>query len=286
MNTKQITRGAMVCAIYGALLLLNQQTALAIETSASWLFVFPVLIYTAMNGVKPGGVCTIAMALMTFLFGGFTTWFYSWTGLVTGYVYGIGLFKHFKNMVNFVLCLIFSLFANFCTIWVWATLFGVDIMSEYAGIKELIPFINLQVFIILFVVVMALLQALCIHCIAILVCMRMKIPFEPLRPLSTHNSPRWMGIVSIFVWVLFYLCQNVIECSQGLEIVSQLLWFTDCIALVYFGIVYLLHFCTVHGFRKIVFFVVMFAFVPGFNFMYMVIGETDCLFQLRSRGLV
>ena len=52
IKTKQITKGAMVCAIYGALLFLNQQSALMIESSASWIFAFPVLIYTAMNGVK------------------------------------------------------------------------------------------------------------------------------------------------------------------------------------------------------------------------------------------
>ena len=46
IKTKQITTGAMVCAIYGALLFLNQQSALMIESSASWIFAFPVLIYT------------------------------------------------------------------------------------------------------------------------------------------------------------------------------------------------------------------------------------------------
>ena len=41
IKTKQITKGAMVCAIYGALLFLNQQSALMIESSASWIFCFP-----------------------------------------------------------------------------------------------------------------------------------------------------------------------------------------------------------------------------------------------------
>lgn len=46
--------------------ILNQQTGLMIEASASWLFVFPVLIYTAMSGPKSGAIVGIAMALMTF----------------------------------------------------------------------------------------------------------------------------------------------------------------------------------------------------------------------------
>ena len=41
-----------------------------IEASASWLFVFLVLIYTAMSGPKSGAIVGVAMALMTFLLGG------------------------------------------------------------------------------------------------------------------------------------------------------------------------------------------------------------------------
>lgn len=85
IKTKQITKGAMVCAIYGALLFLNQQSALMIESSASWIFAFPVLIYTAMSGVKMGALVTVCMGLMTMFFGGFTTWFYSWTSLLIGF---------------------------------------------------------------------------------------------------------------------------------------------------------------------------------------------------------
>ena len=80
METKHITRGAMATALYAILLLLNQQTALTIELSAPWLFAFPILIYTAMHGRSISGVVAISMALMTFLFVSFTTWFYLWMG--------------------------------------------------------------------------------------------------------------------------------------------------------------------------------------------------------------
>ena len=75
IKTRQITRGAMVCAIYGVMLLVNQQFALALEESMSWLFAFPILIYAAQNPVAIAGVCALAMALESFLFCGFSTWF-------------------------------------------------------------------------------------------------------------------------------------------------------------------------------------------------------------------
>ena len=151
MKTNQITRGAMVCAIYGVLLFLNQQTGLMIEASASWLFVFPVLIYTAMSGPKSGAIVGVAMALMTFLLGGFTTWFYSWTSLITGYVYGLGLFYQWRNMTNFLICLVFSVLSNVCTVVVWSYLFGYDLVSEFESFRAIIPFIDRGVVIILFV---------------------------------------------------------------------------------------------------------------------------------------
>ncbi len=145
IKTKQITKGAMVCAIYGALLFLNQQSALMIESSASWIFfAFPVLIYTAMNGVKMGVLVTVCMGLMTMFFGGFTTWFYSWTSLLIGFLYGVGVSKHVKNMTNFIFCFILSVLANLCIILLWSKLFGIDFYEDFRLISQYIPFISLK----------------------------------------------------------------------------------------------------------------------------------------------
>lgn len=282
MKTKEITRGAMVCAIYGALLFLNQQTALTIETTASWVFVFPILIYTAQSGVKAGLVTCISMGMMTFLFGSFTTWFYSLTSLVTGYVYGLGLNKKFKNMTNLALCFIFSFISNVCTVLVWSAVFGIDPLSEFESIKEMIPFINFNAFIFIFIVFLAGLQALCIHLVSIMVCMRMHIPFRPIVPLTRQKSPKSVGIVSLVVWAVFFLCQNVLKCSQSLLDLVQIIWFIDCMVLLYYGVIYFMHYCVVHDKRRLSFLAICGAFVPVLNFIWMLFGELDCLLQLRK----
>lgn len=285
MKTQQITRGAMVCAIYGVLLFLNQQTALTIETTASWIFVFPVLIYTAMNGFQPGLTVALCMGVMSFLFGGFTTWFYSWTSLITGFVYGLGLFYHFRNMVNFLLCFGFSIASNVCTVLVWAALFGIDAASEFAELKALLPFVDMQVIILISIVGLAFLQALCIHLVSIMVCMRMHIPYEPLTPLTSIKSSKKVGILSLFIWLFFLLFENVVECSKGLQSFMQLIWILDCIVLILFGTIYLLHICALHNKKRFFFFVLLGAFIPMVNIVWMIIGEIDCLFQLRRTYL-
>ena len=209
MKTNQITRGAMVCAIYGVLLFLNQQTGLMIEASASWLFVFPVLIYTAMSGPKSGAIVGVAMALMTFLLGGFTTWFYSWTSLITGYVYGLGLFYQWRNMTNFLICLVFSVLSNVCTVVVWSYLFGYDLVSEFESFRAIIPFIDIGVFIILFVAFLSLLQALCIHLVSLMICIRMHLPYRPLHQFPTKKLKSSRNRITIRSWGIFIFISNV-----------------------------------------------------------------------------
>ena len=283
MKTKQITHGAMMCAIYGVLLFLNQQTGLMIETSASWLFVFPILIYTAMNGIFCGIVVGITMALMTFIFGGFTTWFYSWMSLLTGTVYGIGLFYQWKNMTNFVICLIFSILSNICTVIIWSYLFGYDLVSEFETFRKILPFVDLGVFMIMFVVFLSLLQALCIHLVSLMICIRMHLPYQPITPIFKQKSSRFAGILSLFVWGIFFLCQNVVKCPKEVNDIVVVAWLFDCMFLLYYGVIYFMHFCILHKSRWLSFLVIFLAFVPGINFIWMLMGELDCLFRLREK---
>lgn len=97
----------MVCAIYGIMLFANQQFALAIEDGMSWIFAFPILIYAAQNPSSVAAVCAAAMALETFLFGGFTTWFYSWTSIVIGYLYGIGIYRRWSSDIKLVVTFLY-----------------------------------------------------------------------------------------------------------------------------------------------------------------------------------
>lgn len=283
MKTNQITRGAMLCAIYGVLLFLNQQTALLVETSASWLFVFPILVYTGMNGGKPGFLVGSAMACMTILFGGFTTWFYSWTSIVTGYIYGLGLYKGFRNGTNLAICFVFSLLSNVCIVFVWSALFGIDVVEEFHAIKDWIPFVDLRVFAVLFVLVLGSLQALCVHLVALVLAQRFNIRTHAIRPISEHPSSKFFGIVSLIIWGVFFLTQNMVSCSKGITDFIQIVWFVDCAVLLYYGVVYFMNYCVVKNLRKFAFLAIFLAFIPGINLIWMLAGELDCLFQIRNR---
>lgn len=285
MNTKELTRGAMMCAIYGALLFINQQTALSIETILPWIFVFPILIHAAMSNIKNSFLVAIAMAIMTVFLGGFTTWFYSWSSILMGWIYGVGISKKWSNALNLSIALIINIISTALIILVWSSIFDMDLTQDFEFFHKWIPYIDFRVFVSLFIVLMGGLQALCIHSIALLVCLRLHIEIRKFKPINTIHSPKFMAYVTMLMVYIYFFGQNMIECSQNFRDILQILWFMDYGIMIFFGVVYFLDLCVRNNKRKLTFFVIILAFVPYINIIWAIMGELDCLLQLREEKL-
>lgn len=284
MKTKELTRGAMVCAIYGFLLFLNQQTALSIETTMNWIFAFPALIYTSIYGLNMGGIVSLAMALMTFLFGGFTTWFYSWTAILIGYIYGIGVKKRFKHTTNFTICAILSILCSALIIYLWAGIFGYNLASEFSSILAFVPGIHLRVLIFIFVLLLGVLQAFCIHMIALMVNIRMHIEMRPLGNVSDFPSPRWVGWLSLVLLPVCFIAQTAL--NSDWKDLFQVVAMIDLMVLDFFGALYFVKRSIDRQQRKGTFFAIMGSFIPFVQLIWVLAGLADCLFQLRKKGRV
>ena len=284
MNTKQITQGAMVCAIYALILFLNQQTALFIESGFPWIFVFPILIFTAKTNGYAGFVCTIGMAFETILFGGFTTWFYSWTSLLIGYAYGLAIQKKWSNNAKLFITFLFTAISYVLIFLFWSKMFELDFTADFEMIHKILPFMNLPAFLAIVVLFLSLLQTLCVHLVAILICSRMKIEIAPVKKVYEIRAPKWVGIVSILIFAVFFLTQNVIECSKGIQDIFLVLWFADMALLDYYGTVFMLNKIRKNKKRQIQsFWICLGAFTPIVQLVWVAMGELDCLFDLRKK---
>lgn len=288
MKTSSITKGAMCVALYGLLLLLNQQTGMMIEASLSWVFIMPILLYSASQGIRAGFVTAISMGFLSFLFGSFTTWFYSWSALLIGYVYGVGVYKQFKHRTNFFICFVFSTISYVAMVYIWAALFGLDMHADFKELSSWIPFIDFQAFCALFVLFMGFLQALCVHLLAILLCNRLHIPIRNIGSLKDIQGNSAFGMASIGIWLLFFFGQNVLEYpiwQTGL----QIFFFADCMLLSFFGAIVLMDYGIQKNIKKFSFFAVFGAVIPVVNLVWIFLGELDCLFAIRKnwdlRGL-
>ena len=283
MNTQQMTRGAMTVAIYGALLFLNQQTAFAVESFANWIFIFPVLILTAMDGIKSGLIAGIGMALITFFFGGFTTWFYSWFSIITGWVYGIGINKQWKHSVNFMICFLITMVSYVLMAVLWASIFDMDMSQDYQELLQIVPWLDLKAYVAASLVLMSFLQAMCVHMVALLICLKMKIKIRPLQSFREIKSYPRIGYVSILIWGFFLFGQSMLKSMEGIQTILQICWFIDCIVLDFYGVLVIMDFGILRNFRKITFIAVFGAFIPIIQFIWMFLGECECLFSLRKR---
>lgn len=271
----------MSIAIYGLLLLFNQQTGLAIEASISWVFIVPILLYTAAQGVYAGFVTGIGMALISFLFGSFTTWFYSWSAILIGYIYGIGVYRQWKHIWNFILCCLLSTGMYVAIVYVWSALFGFDLQADFESLVAWLSFINFKAFCAIFVLFMGFLQALCIHLIAILLCNRLHIPIRPLGSLQDIQTSSFVGFVSLMIWVLFFFGQNVIKYPIGQTII-QIAFFADYILLCFYGAIVLMEYGIRQRIPRFSFMAVIGACIPVVNLIWAFLGELDCLFAIRK----
>lgn len=281
MKTNTLTQGALCLSLYGVLLLFNQQTGLLIESMMNWVFILPILIYSAKAGPYPGGITAFSMAILSFLFGTFTTWFYSWSAILIGFVYGAGLYKKIRHSMNFVISFGITFISYVLMIYLWAGIFGMDLSVDFAWISEIVPFLDFQAFCFLFAFFISFVQTLCIHMLAILLCARLKIPMRELGSLKTLHGSKSVGIISLVIGVFFFFGQNVVEYSIWSSVI-QILFFINLGVLDFLGTLYLMEYGITHRIPKFTILAVLSAFIPILNFFWMLLGLCDCLLELRK----
>lgn len=273
----------MVMAIYALLLFLNEQFGLFIETTFSWAFCFPILIYASTQPIYPSIICAIGMILETLLFGGFTTWFYSWTSILIGLFYGICTWKRKSSAFKLGGVFILSFLSYWLIFFLYAKIFALDYMEDFKLFHEIFPFLDLFVFLTLTVVLLSLLQTICIHLLAMMIYIRMKIETVPMKKVWQIKPPLWLGVGSIILLVVFLASQSVIECSERANDLILIAFALDLMALDYYGVVYMIHYCIAHRKRQWTFFAILLGFIPPLCLISIGLGELDCLLSLRHR---
>jgi hypothetical protein len=284
MKTRQLTQGAMATALFGLLLLVNQQTSLTIETSMSWIFVFPILVFTAMYGPKVSGAAAIAMGLMSFLFGGFTTWFYSWISIAMGYLYGTGVYYQWPSFQRLAATFLVSLVSNFCVLFLMAAVFGIDYAEDMQLLQTYAPYLHLSTYIAVLVVFSAILETAVIHMLAILVLKRLKIKTVPMKNILQMQPSRLVGILSLVLWIgAFAIFANGLDMDSNAGNILFVLLILDCFILLYYGVLWFFYLAVRTQKRLLAMISVLGAFIPGLNLVWMLVGELDALFGLRVR---
>ena len=123
-NVRKITDGAMMCAIVGAVLLINRQLGGLFQDMFLFLFPIPMVFYSAKYVWKNGWVVFAAMCLLGFILGGPTTLFYVASESLIGLIYGGGIHAGQKTHKLVLLTMVAGAIVNVLSTVVFASFFG------------------------------------------------------------------------------------------------------------------------------------------------------------------
>ena len=219
-NVRKITDGAMMCAIVGAVLLINRQLGGLFQDMFLFLFPIPMVFYSAKYGWKNGWVVFAAMCLLGFILGGPTTLFYVASESLIGLIYGGGIHSGQKTHKLVLLTMIAGAIVNVLSTVVFASFFGYDIAAETKEMESMMsnifaqtgtqlpPTLNLGQYIGTIFVVTAILtgvlQGFVTHVLSRLLLKRLRFPVDPPTPVSMYYPPKWSGYLAFAGFVGYY----------------------------------------------------------------------------------
>lgn len=281
-KTRYITEGAMMVAFIATLLILNRQTANLMEGILYWLIALPMSVYLVRNGTQSSIIVYVSCMLVALMFSTITTIFYLFAGLSTGFIYGYGLLKRWRNRILLVLSIVSQLILNFIVVVVFAELFGYNIMDEFKDIITIVAqfdFLdnssNLTIMVLVVIYIgSSILTGIVLHVITHQVLLRLRCDIEPLKDLRDIALPKGLGIVVVVGWGLYMLSSLHLLPKEWdvyifvLYIIAFLIGTSNGILA---GMAYAIHIKN----RALVMAVMIAAFIPGLNNLVLWFGIYD-----------
>lgn len=230
-----------MCALVGLMLLINRQFANALEYAIYWILSFPILVYTVRYGWKAALIPAVSMLLESLMLSAPTTVFYLASALCCGIGYGYGVHHHWKHSYLLLFTGAITLLSYFITTVLFASAFGYDIQEDILLADQMMQYFNLtnvklmQLTVIItcmISILCAVLQTICIHLFAALLLKRMKFDTVPVKSVFDCTIPKWVGYISICIWLLFSL-KNMLKLDGNLLMIVTVIYLIDCIILCF-----------------------------------------------------
>lgn len=258
-ETRKMTEGAMMVALIGVCLFFNRQTAGIFEVDFYWLLSLPILIYTAKTDLKYGMIVFVSSLLLAFMLSTPQTIFYLFCAEVIGLVYGYGVHKQWNNRLLLGMTMLFTFISLFISMYVLASFFGFDVQAtrnELLGmIEHAMSFLNqwhltlafpvsfhmiVYCLDILSFMIIAILQSICTHLVAVLFLHKLQIKKAEIKLLNTFVMPRFLGFTMLCLWavvlwvdlstlpeniqflvVLLFMCNFILTLTYGMIVVRD-----------------------------------------------------------------
>ena len=238
-STKRITQGAMIIAIFGALLLLDRQTGGLFQDVFLFIYPIPMVAYAALYGGRSSLPVFVCMCMIAFLCTTFTNIFYAISQALIGMIFGTRL-NHHKNMTStLLLVMALSAAATVLSTVVLASLSGYNLTADIVQMKSVFEQMmqksgaqvpenafSVSFFTRMFVISMAvsgILQGFVVYELSLLILRRLRFPVQRPTPIFYFMPPVWTGWAAMACLVLYYssfaapmnnvILENISQCA-------------------------------------------------------------------------
>jgi len=260
-KTLRITQGALLCAIFGAFVLINRQTAGILQGLMIYLYALPITIYTAWYGLKVSAAAAVAMVLLSFLLGTPSYAFYSCTSLAIGIVFGECLYKKVSAEKTVLWIMMTSILVNLLDLVFTEFVLGVSLSSEaklwqdsmqevfskYGNaaneealqqVESILTVDTLRRILFLSKALAGVVQGFITYLIGSILMRKLKVKVPKPKSIRELRPPVWTGYVAMGGFLLFYMVlQNVYRDNENARSLCLVIGSAFYIYLIVFGVV-------------------------------------------------
>ena len=250
-QVRKLTEGAMMCALFGIVLLINRQFAGVLELFFVYVLPLPLIVYTVKHDVKSGCICAISISFLSLMISTVSSMVYSIMAVVIGLVYGALCHRKVSNGFLIGCTMLLTMVLEIMCCLVFASVFGYDLIADARTIMEaaelaaetfgvvLPDVIGINFFLmlaVLAVVLAGILEGVLVHLLASAIMKHLKIEVPSIQPISAWEIPKWIGHLCAIVFVLSYVAQ-LLPVSEAVLLGAVAAGTVGSLVLVFFGYV-------------------------------------------------
>lgn len=246
-QVRKLTEGAMMCALFGLVLMINRQFAGILEIFFVYVLPLPLVVYTVKHGFKSGAVCAVSICFMSLMISTLSSMVYSIVAVLIGLVYGELCRRKFSNGVLISVTMVLTMILEVMCCIVFAGVFGYDIHADAQLLMETFAASGMQLpgnlgvkffllIAVLSVILTGVLEGILVHVFANVLMKRLKMEIVPISPIVLWNVPKWVGYVAAVCFASNYVAQ-LLHASETVQLCALAAGTIGSLVLVFFGYV-------------------------------------------------
>ena len=246
-QVRKLTEGAMMCALFGLVLMINRQFAGILEIFFVYVLPLPLVVYTVKHGFKAGLVCAVSICFLSLMISTLSSMVYSIVAVLIGLVYGELCRRKFSNGVLISVTMVLTMILEVMCCIVFAGVFGYDIYADAQLLMETFEASGLQLsgglgmnffmlIAVMFILLTGILEGILVHVFANVLMKRLKMQIVPISPIALWNVPKWVGYVSAVAFGSNYAAQ-LLQAGETVQLCTLAAGTVGSLVLVFFGYV-------------------------------------------------